>query len=189
MVPVDGNGVVDLAALASMLDGEGPALVAIMHANNETGVIQPIEAAVEIVRERGARLVVDAVQTAGKMKLPPADFVAVSANKLGGPPGVGALIVRCAEDLQAVQRGGGQERGLRGGTENLLGIAGFAAALGARAADTDGMERAARLQQRLEASLSAAGAEIAGGDAPRLSTTSMVRLPGVQASTQLIQFG
>lgn len=184
-IPVDGDGVIDLDALARML-ADGPALVALMHANNETGVIQPVAEALALVRAAGGRMLVDAVQTAGKIDLPAADFVAVSAHKLGGPPGVGALIVRCADGLQAVQRGGGQERGLRAGTENLPGIAGFAAALADRA-DRGWLAAAGRLRDRLEARLTAAGGQVLGAGATRLVTTSCVRLPGVPASTQLMQ--
>lgn len=187
VAPVDASGIVDLAALAQLLAAAPkPALVAIMHVNNETGVIQPVDAVIALAREHGARVLCDAVQSAGKLPLPAADFVAVSAHKLGGPPGVGALIVRCADDLAAVQRGGGQERGLRAGTENLPGIAGFAAALAARA-DRDWLDRAAALRDRLEARLGDA-AEIFGAGAPRLGTTSCLRMPGVPAATQLIAF-
>lgn len=186
IVPVDASGVIDLAALDAMLV-EG-ALVAVMHANNETGVLQPIDAVLELTRAKGALLLVDAVQTAGKMKLPAADFVAVSAHKLGGPPGVGALISRCSETLAPVQKGGGQERGLRGGTENLPGIAGFATALESRGADHAWTGRAGLLRARLETRLLAAGAEIFGAEAERLPTTSMLRMPGLPAAMQLIQF-
>jgi cysteine desulfurase len=120
------------------------------------------------------------------MACPYGDFVAVSAHKLGGPPGVGALIARCAEDLVGVQRGGGQERGFRAGTENLPGIAGFAAALAARAADTDWLDRAGALRDRLETRLRAAGAIIHGTGAARLPTISNLAMPGVAASTQVI---
>jgi len=110
----------------------------------------------------------------------------VSAHKLGGPPGVGALVARCAEDLVGVQRGGGQERGFRAGTENLPGVAGFAAALAARAADTGWLDRAGALRDRLEARLTAAGAIINGAGAPRLPTISNLAMPGVAASTQVM---
>lgn len=180
IVPVDANG---LAVLPALQEGD---LLAVQHANNETGVLQPVAAILEAARAAGARVLCDAVQTAGKLPLPAADFVAVSAHKLGGPPGVGALIVRCAEDLAAVQKGGGQERGLRGGTENLVGIAGFAAALKARS--TAWLENARALRDTMEARLTAAGAEVFAAAAPRLPTTSMIRMPGTAASTQLIRF-
>ncbi|MFC3713784.1 cysteine desulfurase family protein [Sphingoaurantiacus capsulatus] len=188
VAPVDGDGIIDLAALEGLLaQAEGPVLVAVMQVNNETGVIQPIDGVLRLARDHGARVLVDAVQAAGKLSLPAADFVAVSAHKLGGPPGVGALIVRCAEDLSAVQRGGGQERGFRAGTENLPGIAGFAAALEARA-DTNWIARVTEMRDRLEERLRAGvpSVEIFGAGAPRLGTTSCIRMPGVAASTQLI---
>ncbi len=183
VIPVDGNGLVDLAALAAMVgQAPAPALVAVMHVNNETGVIQPIAEIARIVWAVGGKLLVDAVQSAGKLPLPDGDFLAVSSHKFGGPPGVGALIVRCNDGISAVQRGGGQERGLRGGTENLPGIAGFAAALEARA-DHGWLVRAAELRDGLEARL---GAEIIGRNAPRIGTTSSIHMPGVAASTQLM---
>lgn len=182
IVPVDANGLAQVPAL------EAGDLLAAAHANNETGVVQPVAEIVEAAHAAGARVVCDAVQTAGKLPLPPADFVAVSAHKLGGPPGVGALIVRCADDFAAIQKGGGQERGLRGGTENLVGIAGFAAALEARRADNAWLARAGELRDRMEARLSALGAEIVAVSAPRLPTTSMIRMAGVPAATQLIRF-
>ncbi len=182
-IPVDSNGVVDLTVLAALL-GEGPALVAIQHANNETGVVQPIGHIAALVATAGATLLVDAVQSAGKLALPDADFVAVSAHKLGGPPGVGALIVGDPGRLQAVQRGGGQERGLRGGTPNLPGIAGFAAALGRDAA----WNRVAALRDGLEARLRIAcpAVRIHGTNALRLPNISSIGLSGVVALTQVM---
>lgn len=186
LIPVDAEGVIDLGALERLLaDAPAGALVAVMHANNETGVIQPVDDILRLARAAAARVLVDCVQTAGKLPLPAADFVAVSAHKLGGPPGIGALIVRCADDFAGVQKGGGQERGYRAGTENLPAIAGFAAALDARA-DRGWIERAGQLRDRLEARLG--GAEIFGAGAARLPTTSCIRMPGVTASTQLISF-
>lgn len=182
IVSVDADGVARFPEL------EAGDLLAVSHANNETGVIQPLAEIVEISHAAGARVVCDAVQTAGKLPLPPADFVAVSAHKLGGPPGVGALVVRCADDFAAIQKGGGQERGLRGGTENLVGIAGFAAALEARRADTAWLARAGELRGRMETRLTALGAEIVAASALRLPTTSMIRMAGVPAATQLIRF-
>ena len=189
VVSVDCDGVVDLGALERWLAAApAPALVAVMHVNNETGVIQPTDAVLALARAHGARVLVDAVQSAGKLPVPAADFVAVSAHKFGGPPGGGALIVRCADALTAVQRGGGQERGTRAGTENLPGIAGFAAALDARVADGGWLARVTLLRDGLEARLRAAWPEIEifGVGAARLGTTSCFRLPGVPAATQLI---
>ena len=182
VIPVDRDGVVDPTALERLLAGTARALVAVMHVNNETGVVQPVADIARIVAAAGGRLLVDAVQSAGKLPLPAADFVAVSAHKLGGPPGVGALIVR--DPVTPLVRGGGQERGQRAGTENLPGIAGFAAALTARAADAGWLDRAAALSARLEAQLP--GAVIHGADAPRLGTIACVGLPGVAAMTQLM---
>lgn len=178
-IPVDGDGQVRLPPIP-----EG-ALVAIQHANNETGVVQDMPAIVRAVHAAGARLVADCVQSAGKLAIPPADFVAVSGHKLGGPAGIGALIVRCKEDFSPTQRGGGQEQGWRGGTENLLGAIGWAAALELWNADFPA--RAARLQQRLEAEAVALGARINGAGCPRLPTITSLHLPGVPAATQLMQ--
>jgi len=189
IVPVDAQGLVDMEALdALLIDVDGPPLVAVMHANNETGVIQPIAAIAEKVWAAEGLLLVDCVQTAGKLPLPSCDFAAVSAHKLGGAPGVGALIVRCLDNLHAVSRGGGQERGYRAGTENLPGIAAFAAALAVRHADKSWLVRVEKLRDAMEARMReiAPDVEIAGTGAPRLPTTSAVRLPGLVASTQLI---
>ncbi|GGE05967.1 cysteine desulfurase [Polymorphobacter glacialis] len=182
-IPVDGDGLIDLAALESALS-HGPALVAVQHANNETGVVQPSAIIAEMVAASGGLLLVDAVQSAGKLPLPAADFVAVSAHKLGGPPGIGALIVRNPATLTAVQKGGGQERGLRGGTPNLPGIAGFAAAV---AAASDWSAVAAR-RDTLEASLHTLhpGVRSHCAAAPRLPNFASIGLPGVKAGTQVM---
>jgi cysteine desulfurase len=178
-IPVDADGRVQLPPIP-----EG-AIVAIAQANNETGVVQDLGAIAETVHAAGARLVADCVQSAGKRPLPPADFIAVSAHKLGGPAGVGALIVRCKDGFRPIQKGGGQEQGWRGGTENLLGILGWAAALDAW--DAGFPARAAALQQRLEQKAIALGARVNGAGAPRLPTISSLHLPGVPAATQLMQ--
>lgn len=178
-IPVDAAGRI---ALPPLPDG---ALVAIQQANNETGVLQDLDRIAQAVHAVGGRLVADCVQSAGKLSLPAgADFIAVSAHKLGGPAGVGALIVRCKDHFRAVQRGGGQEQGYRGGTENLLGIIGFAAALDAF--DTSFPTRAQALQARLESAAIKAGARVNGAAAPRLPTISSLHLPGLPAATQLM---
>ena len=183
IAPVDCNGIVDLGALAALL-ADGPALVAIQHANNETGVIQPIADVTALVAKSGGLLLVDAVQSAGKLLLPDADFVAISAHKLGGPPGVGALIVRNPGTLTATQRGGGQERGLRGGTPNLPGIAGFAAAI----AQTADWQRIEILRDELESRLRAAypALVVHGAAAARLPNIASLGLPGVKGGTQVM---
>ena len=178
-IPVDSSGLVQLPALP---DG---ALVAVQQANNETGVLQDLAAVADAVHAVGGRLVADCVQSAGKLPLPAAaDFIAVSAHKLGGPAGVGALIVRCKDHFRAQQRGGGQEQGYRGGTENLIGIIGFAAAL--EAWDDGFPVRAKALQARLEMAAREAGARINGESVPRLPTITSLHLPGLPAATQLM---
>ena len=185
VLPVNSDGLIDLDALAAALaassDG-GSALVAVQAANNETGVIQPLADVAALVRAAGGLLLVDAVQAAGKQPLPDADFIALSAHKLGGPPGAGALIVKDPDSLIAVQRGGGQERGHRGGTPNLPGIAGFAAAV----AETHEWSAVARRRIALETRLKPADAIIHGHAAPRLPNISSIGLPGVSASTQVM---
>jgi cysteine desulfurase len=176
VLPVNVDGVVAV--------GGSEGRVAVMHANNETGVVQPLGDICAAVHAAGGTVVCDAVQTAGKLDLPPADFIAVSAHKLGGPPGIGALIARGADGLERL---GGQERGLRAGTENLPGIAAFAAALEA-GGDRGWLADAARWRDALEARILAAcpDAEIFGVGAARLPTISCIRMPGVAASTQLM---
>ena len=178
LVAVDRNGIIDLAALDAAL-AAGPALVAIQHANNETGVVQPIAEIAARVTAVGSRLLVDAVQSAGKLPLPAADLVAVSAHKLGGTPGAGALIARDPGHIVAVQRGGGQERGLRGGTPNLPGIAAFAAAIG----EATDWRRVADLRNRLEARLATI---VHGSAAERLPNIASLALPGVAGGTQVM---
>jgi len=182
-IPVDGNGVADLDALSGMLrEGKGRALVALMAANNETGVVQPVVEAAAIARAAGALLFVDAVQAFGKMPLPEADYLSISAHKIGGPQGIGALIVRRDAPLLHQLVGGGQERGLRAGTENVAGIAGFGAAAEAAAPRDSG------LRDRFETQLRALAPDVTifGANAERLSNTSNFALPGIAAETAII---
>lgn len=185
IIPVTAAGQVDLTELARLLAAApAPVLVAVMQANNETGVQQPLVDVAALVAAAGGKLLVDAVQGVGKLPLPVADYIAVSAHKCGGPPGVGALIVRDFVGFAASRAGGGQEHGYRAGTENLPGIAGFAAALGQRAVDIDWLERGTALRDRLEAQLERA--EVIGAGAPRLGTISCIRMMGVAAMTQVM---
>ena len=194
-VPVTADGIVDLGALERVLAAVGRPLVSLMLANNETGVIQPVAAAAELVHRAGGLLHVDAVQAAGKIPCDinalGADFLALSGHKLGAPKGVGAL-VRRSEDLHVADpmiKGGGQERGLRGGTENVLGIVGFGAAAAAAAAGLEAERaRIAALRDRLEARLKGISpdAAIFGAGVARLPNTTAFAVPGVKAETALI---
>ncbi|HVI04738.1 MAG TPA: aminotransferase class V-fold PLP-dependent enzyme [Sphingomicrobium sp.] len=180
---VDGKGLVDLAELEQELKA-GPALVAIQIANNETGVIQPIELIQNLVRQTGSLLLADCAQGAGKIVLPEVDFASVSAHKFGGPPGVGALLVR---DLETLEPSGGQERGYRRGTENWPSTAGMAAALSTRAF-VEAMPRLEQLRRSLEQEIVAAGGVVIGAGAPRIATIGNYAMPGVASASQLIQF-
>ncbi|MFC7498012.1 cysteine desulfurase family protein [Enterovirga sp. GCM10030262] len=174
---VDGGGIVDVTAV----EGERP-LVAVQHANNETGVLQPLGEIAAAVREKGGIILADCAQTAGKLNLPDADMIAISAHKFGGPPGVGALLVR---DLALIEAVGGQEQGYRPGTENLPGVVGMAAALETA---PDWLGRAAALRARLESAVMAAGGEVVAPDVSRIPTIGGYRMPGVPSNAQLIQF-
>ena len=174
-LPVDAAGQV---RAASALNG----LVAVQHVNNETGVIQPLDEIAAVIHASGGLLLADCAQSAGKQALPSADLVAVSAHKFGGPIGIGALLVR---DWALLRPTGGQERGYRGGTENLPGAMAMAAAL---EAGNDWLEQAAPLRQRLDEGILAAGGEVVAADAPRLATISGYRMPGRSANAQLIRF-
>ncbi|MCA3279399.1 MAG: cysteine desulfurase [Roseomonas sp.] len=185
VIPVLPDGTLDLGALEAALGAGGPTLVAVMAANNETGVLHPIEAIAELCRQHGALLHLDAVQMPGRLpfSLGPADSVALSAHKLGGPKGVGALLLRPGLDTAPLLTGGGQESGRRGGTEALPAIAGFAAA--ATCAQPEGLDA---LRDAIEAGVKALAPEvvIAGNSAPRLPNTTSLILPGVAAETQVI---
>ncbi len=188
-LPVTPDGTLDLAALdAALADNETPALVCVMAANNETGVIQPIGDIAETARRHGARLHVDAVQAAGKIAMSDcalAGTLALSAHKFGGPQGVGALVLREPEGFAPVTGGGGQELRRRAGTENVIGIAGFGAAAEAasRCANTGRLRDEA---ERRAASIAAATGhtlKIAGEGAPRLPNTACLAFAGLRAET------
>ncbi len=187
IIPVHANGLIDLGVLDTVLAATGPALVCLMLANNETGTIQPIAEAATLCRAHGALLHVDAVQAAGRMPVSlkglGAHSLAISSHKLGGPIGAGALLL--APEVTAISpliRGGGQERGRRGGTPPVATIAGFAAAALAPEGATD----LGALRDRAEAAALASGATIIGCDAPRLTNTTCLALPGARAETQVI---
>jgi len=192
-VAVDGDGIVDLARLDQQLAADPrPAIVSVMFANNETGIIQPVAEIAALAHAQGALFHCDAVQGAGKLPLAAdrigADLVSLSAHKIGGPPGIGALVVTGTAEPTAMIRGGRQERGRRAGSENLPGIAGFAAAAAAAAAGIADYERVRQLREALEQATVEAvpGAVVIGSDVARLPNTTALALPGVSAETQVI---
>ena len=192
-IPVTDDGVIDLAALKRRLAGASRPLVSIMLANNETGVVQPVARAAELVHAVGGLLHIDAVQGPGRIDCDfaalGADLMTLSAHKIGGPQGVGALLKREALELEPLLRGGGQERGARAGTENVPGIAGFGAAAAAvRQGWTDEAARMTVLRDRLEAGLKAISpqATVFGAGASRLPNTTLFAVPGVKAETAVI---
>lgn len=159
------------------------ALHAIQHVNNETGVIQPIAALADAIHTGGGLLFCDCAQSAGKIDLPmQADMIGISAHKFGGPPGIGALLVR---DLAMLRPTGGQEQGYRGGTENVPGVLGMAAAL---EEDRGWMERAARLRVMLDEAIRDGGGGVVADASARIATIASYRMPGVPARAQLIRF-
>jgi cysteine desulfurase len=194
-VGVTSSGVVDLDQLRGVLATGAPALVSVMAANNETGALQPVTEAADIVHAAGGLLHVDAIQALGKIPFDinavGADMVTLSAHKIGGPKGVGALVL--AEGLagpEPLLRGGGQELGRRAGTENVAGIAGFGAAVKvATAARISDAVRLEGLRNRLENGLrQAPGILVFSADVPRLPNTTLFTVPGLKAETAVIGF-
>ena len=197
ITPVDSEGIIDLDALDSALAEVGqPALVSVMLANNETGVIQPLSEVARTAHARGALLHCDAVQGAGRITLDlaslGADLLTLSAHKLGGPMGVGALILAPGLEIRARATGGAQEMRRRAGTENLPGIAGFgvAADLAAQELESEGqadLSVVAALRDGLEQAVSdVPGVRVYGAGAPRVGNTSCFSLAGVSSETQVM---
>lgn len=194
-IRVDRAGVVDLAHLRVLLSGKPPAVVSLMCANNETGALQPVAEAAVMVHEYGGVLHVDAVQAFGKIACDinelKADFVSLSGHKIGGPKGAGALVLgNAAVALEAVLRGGGQERGRRAGTENVAGIVGFGAAVrAAMASRLEDNDRIETLRNRLETGLRQTGGVIVFSENTlRLPNTTLFARPGMRAETAIIGF-
>jgi cysteine desulfurase len=190
------SGQVNLVDLETRLgswdrDVKGTPVLVLMLANNETGILQPVSEASALVRRAGGLTVCDAVQAFGKVQvnaaLLGADYIALSAHKIGGPQGVGALWHRAGAPLKALQHGGGQERGLRSGTENVAGIAGFGAAAEAAVRDLPKYAALARHRDGMEARLKAeGGVTVIGEGSPRLAGTSSFARPGFRAETQVM---
>ena len=194
-IHVTPSGLVDLGDLLGLLKDGPPALVSVMLANNETGAIQPVTEIAGIVHEAGGLLHVDAIQAFGKIpfdiKSMGADMVTLSAHKIGGPKGAGAVVL--AEDVHGLEpllRGGGQELGRRAGTENVVGISAFGAASKAAMAALEGDAiRLRGLQNRLEDGLrQIIGMIVFSGDVPRLPNTTLFSVPGLKAETAVIGF-
>lgn len=183
LIPVTSEGIVDVEALSKMLEGP-KALVSVMLANNETGVIQPIREIVALAQNHGALVHTDAVQAFGKMPvnfgLLGVDMMTISAHKIGGPTAIGALVVRDGLALEPLVHGGGQELRRRAGTENLVGIAGFAAAAREKHLNVTALRN--QLEEAFESAV------IFGKHAPRLSNTAYFAHPGMSAETLLMNF-
>jgi len=193
-IAVDGDGRVDLGVLAATLARDPrPTLVCVMLANNETGVVQDVAEAARIAHAHGAVVHCDAIQAAGKiafdMATLGADLLSLSAHKLGGPQGVGALIVGDHIALSPQLLGGGQERGRRAGTENVAAIHGFGVAAGLAGDDLGQMADIANLRDAMETRIAAtAPVSVLGAGVARLPNTSCIAMPGVAAETQVMAF-
>jgi cysteine desulfurase len=194
-IKVTPSGVVDLGHLRALLHDGPPALVSVMLANNETGAIQPVAEVAEIVHAAGGLLHVDAIQALGKLPFDirsmGADLVTLSAHKIGGPKGVGALVLAAdVQGLEPLLRGGGQELGRRAGTENVAGIAAFGAAAKAAMGLLEGnAARLRALRDSLEQGLrQTRGMIVFSGDARRLPNTTLFTVPGLKAETAVIGF-
>ena len=194
VIPVNKEGLIDLAGLEKRLGAaDGKILVSVMLANNETGVIQPVAEVSRIAQKYGAMMHTDAIQACGKIQLDRStlgvDFISLSAHKIGGPQGVGALIINEEVAFQPMIRGGGQERGRRSGTENISGISGFGVAVEAVTYLAD-IPRIKELRNVLEATIEgiAPGAVLCGEDVERLPNTSSIFMPGVNSETQVMKF-
>lgn len=191
VAPVDADGVIDLDALSKLLAEPGRSLLALMMANNETGVVQPIVEVVDLANGVGAVVLTDAVQAVGRMRV---DFGALgvamlilSAHKIGGPQGVGALVIREGLAFAPLIQGGGQEQRRRAGTENVPGIAGFGVAARLAINDYKSMPHVLALRMRLEASIrEAASVTIFGANAPRLANTCLFAASGLNAETLIM---
>lgn len=200
IMPVDSSGQIDVAGLEQTLDrvsANGQAdtsdtLLAVQHANNESGIVQPIAAIADLARAKGVRMLVDAVQAAGRIPIDVrawgVNYLIVSSHKIGGPQGAGALVLGHNVSLAPLLSGGGQERGLRAGTENIAAIAGFGAASRCALDDLGRIAEVAALRDALEAGLARAtpGLEVIGANVTRLVNTSLVALRGTLAETVLI---
>jgi cysteine desulfurase len=195
-IPVTSDGVVSLDTLAGELEKHRPGgwrpLVSLMMANNETGAIQPIAEAAKIVHETGGLLHSDAVQAAGRVPLEigalGADMLSLSAHKIGGPKGIGALVLREGVSVEPLLKGGGQERRRRAGTENVGGIVGFGVAAELAAADLAKAPELAKLRDELEAGALAIAPEavVLSSRVPRLPNTTCLAVPGAKAETLVI---
>jgi len=193
VIPVQNNGVVDLNELEKMLQAEGgKTLVSVMWVNNETGVIQPVMEIAALAKKYGALFHCDAVQALGKLPIDlqqiPIDFLTLSAHKIGGPSGVGALIYAHDTELEKFMHGGGQEKRRRAGTENTIGIVGFGAAAEQAGNEAGSNQKFAQWRDALEAKMQNAipQVRIVGKDALRVGNTIQIILPGVTAEKQLM---
>ena len=192
-LPVRPDGLVDLAALERILDGiDQPAIVSVMAANNETGILQPVAEVARLAHARGALMHTDAIQAAGKVPVDMAaigaDFLSLSAHKIGGPQGVGALVCRDRARLERLIHGGGQEAGLRAGTENVAGIAGFGLAADCAASGLADFAALAGLRDSLERRLQAIAPDVVvfGAGLERLPNTSKLAAPGLSSEVQVM---
>jgi len=190
-IKVDTSGIIDFADLEEKLSiNTQLALVSIMLANNETGIIQPIAEIAELCKKYGALFHCDAVQALGKIpvdfSLLGADMLSISAHKCGGPLGAAALVIKNNLSIKPLLSGGGQELGRRAGTENIAAIAGFAAAI--EAIDLNSMKILRDYMDEMEAKIQSAGGMIFGKNSQRLPNTTCVVMPGVSSEIQLIDF-
>lgn len=192
-LPLKKDGTVDLGKFEVVMETSSPALVAVQLINSETGIIQPVADIARIAKAKGALVLCDAVQAAGRIAIDfkslGVDYLTLSAHKFGGPQGIGALVFREGLQMPKFMRGGGQEKRQRAGTENVAGIAGFAAAAKRALENLDAYQsRCKAFQAQLESALRASANDliIVGEGAPRASNTTNVILPGASAETQLM---